>query len=381
MNHHDGQTFSADRCMVCGYCNVLSVFWAKALGVFLALTLLTGCQSNSVYPVSDHYDGSRFFNRTTEPTMQSTWRIWWYFLSAPRQHTAPENPLPVQTLSWTKWHALPNNEVHVVRLGHSSLLLNLHGQQWLIDPVFSERASPVGFIGPKRFHALPIDPASLPEMDGVLISHDHYDHLDAYTIEQIHPKVKQFVTTLGVGSRLKDMGVPSHKITELDWQQSKQWAHVEITAEPAQHFSGRGLWDRNTTLWASWVIRSHTQQQERKLYYSADTGYFKEFLAIGQRHGPFDLAIIEAGAWDKMWAGIHMTPEEAVQAHRDIQGKVLMPVHNSSFELALHAWHEPLERITIAAQTQAIPLATPMFGEVYTIGTPPPSQAWWRALK
>ncbi len=330
--------------------------------------------TNSMNTPSDHFDGKRFFNQPIEPAMESPWKIWWYFLTATRTNTVPEKPLPVQTLTWSAWQELPEDKVHVVRLGHSSLLLKLHGQQWLVDPVFSERASPVRFAGPKRFHPVPIDVDSMPTLDGLLLSHDHYDHLDAATIERIHPKIKQFVPTLGVGKRLQDLGVPAHKIIELDWQESTRVAGVQITAEPAQHFSGRGLFDRNTTLWASWVIQS----QSSKLYFSADTGYFEGFKKIGEKHGPFDLALVETGAWDKMWAGIHMTPEQSIQAHLDVQAKVMMPVHNSTFELAMHPWYEPLERASAIGQARGVVLATPMMGEVYTVGTPPPLNPWWR---
>lgn len=340
--------------------------------------LMSACQTSTPYPMSDHYDGKHFHNQSVEPAMQSAWKIWWYFLTTTRVHTVPEQPLPVKTLSWADWESLSNSEVHVVRLGHSSLLLKLHGQQWLIDPVFGERASPVTFAGPKRFHPLPIDVDSMPPMDGVLLSHDHYDHLDAHTIERIHHKVKHFVTTLGVGERLKGFGVPAEKITELDWQQSTERGGVQITALPAQHFSGRGLFDRNTTLWASWAIQSHSAQQSAKLYFSADSGYFDGFKKIGTQHGPFDLALIEAGAWDKMWEGIHMTPEQSVQAHIDLQAKVMMPVHNSTFDLALHPWYEPMERVLAASLAKQVNLATPMMGEIYTVGQPPSNDPWWR---
>lgn len=340
-------------------------------GVVLSTAVLS---SDVMKNTSAHFDGTHFFNQPAEPAMSSPWKIWWYFLTEPRVDTVPAQPLPVQFLTWSAWQDLPADKVHVVRLGHSSLLLKLHDQQWLVDPVFSERASPLGFAGPKRFHPVPIDLDNMPMMDGLLLSHDHYDHLDAATIKRIHPKVKRFITTLGVGKRLQDFGVPAEKIIELDWQQSARFSGVKITAEPAQHFSGRGLFDRNTTLWASWVIQSASS----KLYFSSDSGYFEGFKKIGEKHGPFDLALMENGAWDKMWAGIHMTPEQSVQAHIDVQAKVMMPVHNSTFELAMHPWYEPLERVTVAGQQRGVVMSTPMMGEVYTVGTAPALNPWWR---
>jgi L-ascorbate metabolism protein UlaG (beta-lactamase superfamily) len=352
----------------------------KSILFWLAL-LLAGCNSLPTFPVSDHYDGKRFSNVPQEPRNASAWRIWWYFLTTKRVNTEPVAPLPIQRLSWSDWHALSEFEVHVVRLGHSSMLLKLHGQQWLIDPVFSERVSPVGFIGPKRFHPVPIDVDTLPELDGVLISHDHYDHFDAKTLRYIHPKVKQFVTTLGVGARLRDLGVPAEKITELDWQQSHRVGGVTFTAQPAQHFSGRSLWDRNRTLWASWIIHSQRGNDARNIFFTADTGYFAAFKQIGHQYGPFDLTLIECGAWDAMWAGIHMTPEEGVQAHRDLQGRVMVAVHNGTFDLALHPWRAPFDRSDAAAQAHGVTLATPMMGEVMTLGAALPQTKWWHNLQ
>jgi L-ascorbate metabolism protein UlaG (beta-lactamase superfamily) len=343
----------------------------------LVLSMMAS-STNTMKNESNHFDGKHYYNQPAEQPMESVWKIWWYFLTESRVDTVPEHPLPVQHLAWSSWQALSDDQVHVVRLGHSSLLLKLHGQQWLVDPVFSERASPVSFAGPERFHPVPIDVESMPMMDGLLLSHDHYDHLDADTIQRIHPKIKRFITTLGVGQRLQGFGVPAEKITELDWQHSVQIAGIYITAEPAQHFSGRGLFDRNSTLWASWVIESIAQNKHTKIYFSSDSGYFEGFKRIGERHGPFDLALMEAGAWDKMWAGIHMTPEQSVQAHIDVQAKVMMPIHNSTFELAFHPWYEPLEQVFAISQQKEIALSTPMMGEVYTLGTTPTVNTWWR---
>ena len=347
----------------------------------LALVVLTGCTSLDKYPVSDHYDGNRFFNVPQEPREAPGWKIGWYFLTTERIGTEPAAPIPIQRLSWPAWQELSNAQVHVVRLGHSSLLLKLHGQQWLVDPVFSERVSPFSFVGPKRFHPVPIDVDHMPDMDGLLLSHDHYDHLDAETLRRIHPKIKRFVTSLGVGARLRALGVPAEKITELDWQQSHQIGSLTLTAQPAQHFSGRTLLDRNKTLWSSWVIQSQQGNDVRKIYFSADSGYFAGFKAIGNKHGPFDLTLIECGAWDAMWPGIHMTPEEGVQAHLDLQGRVMATVHNSTFDLALHRWHAPMDRSHAAAKEKGVLQATPMIGEVMTLGGVVPQTLWWEGLK
>ena len=343
---------------------------------------LSACSSAPPHPRSEHFDGERFFNVPAEPPSASPWLIWWRLLTAPRPGSVPAQALPVQPLAWADWAALPADDVHVVRLGHSSLLLKLHGQQWLVDPVWSERASPVSFAGPSRFHPVPIDVDSLPEMDGLILSHDHYDHLDADTLARIHPKVARFVTTLGVGARLQALGVPAAKITELDWTQSVAVGSLRITATPSQHFSGRSLFDRNRTLWASWVIDSRPAGlAPRKLFFSGDSGYFPGFRRIGEQHGPFDLTLVETGAWNDMWPGMHMTPEESVQAHLDLRGQVMMPVHNGTFELAFHPWAEPFERVSRAAKQQGVRLATPVMGQVMSLGGEVPQPIWWAGLR
>ena len=358
----------------------LVALWVKCVVLVLCASL-AGCTALASFPVSDHYDGERFFNVPQEPRNASSWKIWWYFLTTKRVATVPAAPIPIQRLDWQTWLALPDTQVHVVRLGHASLLLKLHGQRWLVDPVFRERVSPVSFIGPKRFHPVPVDVDNMPPLDGVLISHDHYDHLDAETVRRIHPKVKHFVTSLGVGTRLREFGVPAEKITELDWQKSHQIAGITFTAQPAQHFSGRSLFDRNKTLWSSWVIQSQQGSDMRKIFFTADTGYFAGFKDIGKKHGPFDLTLIECGAWDAMWSGIHMTPEEGVQAHLDLQGRVMATVHNGTFDLALHHWRAPFDRSYAAAQKLGVNLATPMMGEVMTLGAPMPQSRWWEGLE
>jgi L-ascorbate metabolism protein UlaG (beta-lactamase superfamily) len=265
----------------------------------------------------------------------------------------------------------------VVRLGHSSHLLKLRGKFWLIDPVFGERVSPVGFAGPKRFHAPPLSLQELPPIEGLILSHDHYDHLDVPTIEYLAQRVQRYFVPLGVKARLVDMGVPAERVQEFDWWQAGGHAGVQLTATPAQHFSGRSLTDRNRTLWASWVIQSGAQ----RLYYSGDSGYFDGFKTIGERFGGFDLALIENGAYDAYWPAVHMTPEESVQAFQDLRARVLFSVHNSTFDLAFHTWHDPLDRLADLAATKNIELATPEIGEVLTIGAPRKNARWWAGLK
>ena len=256
------------------------------------------------------------------------------YFSAERASPAPTAAMPLRKLDA---HTLPRGEDDaIVRLGHSSMLIQLDGQTLLIDPVFSERASPVQWAGPKRFHPVPVEMDALPRIAAVIISHDHYDHLDKATIQALTPKVDRFVVPLKVGAHLRDWGVPAAAITELDWWQDTTVGPIRLTATPAQHFSGRGLFDKDHTLWASWVIAG----TRSKLFFSGDSGYFGGFKTIGDRFGPFDVTMIETGAYNPLWSEIHMLPEQSVQAHRDLRGKAMLPIHNSTFDLALHDWHE-----------------------------------------
>jgi L-ascorbate metabolism protein UlaG (beta-lactamase superfamily) len=283
----------------------------------------------------------------------------------------------VRPLTTAQLDALDARGNHLVRLGHSSHLLKLQGRFWLIDPVFGERASPVSFAGPKRFHAPPLALEQLPPIDGLILSHDHYDHLDVPTIEYLARRVQRYFVPLGVKARLVGMGVPAERVQEFDWWQSAVHTGVRLTATPAQHFSGRTLSDRNRTLWASWVVESG----EQRIYYSGDSGYFGGFREIGRRFGGFDVALIENGAYDPNWPAVHMTPEESIRAFRDLNAKVLFSVHNSTFDLAFHTWRDPLDRLAALAAASNIELATPEIGEVMTVGVPRQNQQWWARLK
>ncbi len=305
------------------------------------------------------------------PGFFKTLGIAWYALTQKPDTTVPRAPIPVQRLDAAALAAAP--DASLFRLGHSTLLLKLAGEFWLTDPVFSERASPVQWAGPKRFHAPPISIAELPPIKGVILSHDHYDHLDHAAVLELAPKVEMFVTPLGVGDRLIAWGIPASKVRQLDWWQQTALAGVRLVATPAQHFSGRGLSDGDRTLWASWVILAG----DLRLFFSGDTGYHAGFKTIGERFGPFDVTLMETGAYDAQWPDVHMQPEQTLQAHLDLQGRWLMPVHNGTFDLALHAWHEPFDRIHALAQAHGVPLATPGMGERLSLAQPQAGQRWW----
>jgi len=309
------------------------------------------------------------------PGFRKTLGIAWRVLTQKPASTVPRAPIPVQPLDAAMLAAAP--DASLFRLGHSTLLLKLAGGFWLTDPVFSERASPVQWAGPKRFHAPPIAIADLPPITGVILSHDHYDHLDAAAVRELAPKVALFIAPLGVGDRLVAWGVPAGKVRQLDWWQQTMFAGVRLVAAPAQHFSGRGLSDGNSTLWASWVILTG----EQRLFFSGDTGYHAGFKTIGERFGPFAVTFMETGAYDAQWPDVHMQPEQTLQAHLDLRGRWLMPLHNGTFDLAMHAWHEPLDRILALAQAHAVPLATPAMGERLSLARPQAGTRWWQAVE
>jgi L-ascorbate metabolism protein UlaG (beta-lactamase superfamily) len=289
----------------------------------------------------------------------------------------PPGPLPMKS-PLAQWTALPETGLRTTWLGHSTLLLEIDGFRVLTDPVFGERASPVSFAGPKRFHAPPATISQLPRLDAVLVSHDHYDHLCRKSIRELLAVEVPFVTSLGVGARLEAWGVPPERITELDWWETHvlPGGGLSFTAAPAQHFSGRAMGDRNTTLWSSWCMRT----DRHKLFFSGDTGLTDEFRTIGQKLGPFDLVMLEIGAFHPSWGDIHLGPENALTAFGYLGGGTLLPVHWGTFNLALHAWDEPAETLFTHATARGARVLTPELGspiEPARIDEPTP---WWRSV-
>lgn len=287
----------------------------------------------------------------------------------------PPGPLPVVS-PLESWSQLPDTGLRVTWLGHSTMLLELGGARILTDPVFGERASPMSFAGPRRFHPTPVPLDALPELDAVLVSHDHYDHLCRPTIEALAKKRVRFVTALGVGTHLEAFGVAPELITELDWWERASVGGVTLTATPSQHFSGRGLSDRNRTLWASWVFES----DKHRLFFSGDTGLTEEYREVGRRHGPFDVVMLEVGAFHPSWGGIHLGPENALKAHAMLGSGLLMPVHWGTFNLALHAWDEPAETLLRLASEQQVRLFTPRLGAATEPARFEHATPWWREV-
>jgi len=299
------------------------------------------------------------------------------FLFTPTPNATPDSTIPIVPLERkTLEDQRGNDEIHLYRLGHSTVLLKLGAEYWLTDPVFSNRVSPSRFAGPKRFHNPPITIADLPDIKGVIISHNHYDHLDKSAITQLHSKVGHFITTRGTGKYLKRWGVEETRITELGWWQAHSHGDTTITATPSRHFSGRGLFDANKSLWASFVF----QHEGRKIFFGSDSGYFDGFAKIGHRFGGFDINMLETGAYSSLWPDVHMTPEQTFQAHKDLGGGTLLPIHNATFKLSFHPWKEPLEKISELASQENMPLLTPKIGERITLGKTSDTPRWWEGI-
>ena len=328
---------------------------------------------------SPRFDGRVFRNTnhasaglkpgTVMPTMKE------YICGGERR--VPSAPIPLDDPRAT-WKHAPQSGLRVTWLGHSTLLFEIDGARILTDPVWTNRASPVSFAGPKRFHAPPVPISALPELDVVLISHDHYDHLDRAAIRALRKRNVRFIASLGVGAHLEAWGVDPALITELDW-----WEHttlepsgVVITATPSQHFSGRTLLDRNATAWSSF----HLQGSKHAVFHGADTGLTNEYTQIRDRFGKFDLVLLEIGAYHPAWGDIHLGPEHALDAHALLGSGTLLPIHWGTFNLAMHAWDQPIEMLTALAPSRGVHLLTPMLGQAVEPARVDGLTPWWQSV-
>ena len=275
------------------------------------------------------------------------------------EQRVPQRQIPVVTRSSSDYERGPASALRATWIGHASTLVEIDGRRVLTDPIWSTRCSPSTWAGPKRFHPPPLSLAELPNIDIAVISHDHFDHLDMATVEALAARGTRFVVPLGVGAHLEVWGLSAAQIIELDWNETAEVAGLKVTATPARHYSGRNPLYRDNTLWASWVVKG----PNHRFFFSGDSGYFNGFKDIGAEHGPFDLTLIKIGACDVTWLDIHMTPEEAVQTNSDVRGKLLLPVHWGTFNLAFHAWNEPADRVVAAARSAGAPLVVPRPGE------------------
>lgn len=275
----------------------------------------------------------------------------------------------------SKYEAINADKCAVTWLGHSSIFLEVNGLKIFIDPHLGQSASPIPLTVKRFSKTLPITAEEIDNIDIVLLSHDHYDHLDYKTIKRIKNKVKQWITPLGVGSHLKRWGVPENRIEELDWWDSINHLGIQFSSTPNKHFSGRKTNDRNKTLWTSWVIKSDIYN----IFFSSDSGYWHGFKDIGEKFGPFDFCMVECGQYNHLWKENHMFPEESLQAFIDLKGKMMLPIHWGAFSLAPHDWRDPIERLLKSAQERNVKnITTPLIGERIFINEEMPKRLWWR---
>lgn len=290
-----------------------------------------------------------------------------------KQERRPRQPLPVVPLDLD---LLEREEASVTWFGHSAYLVVLDGKKLFVDPMLGRSPSPVPIAGSKRYSSqLPAEAGGLPDLDAVLITHDHYDHLDYSSIIRLKDKTGHYFVPAGVANHLVRWGVERDRITELAWWEEVQWNGLTLACTPARHFSGRGLFNRNSTLWSSWVLLG----REARVFVGGDSGYGPHFKEIGAKYGPFDITMMECGQYDERWSSIHMFPEETVQAHQDAGGELLLPVHWGAFTLAFHDWREPVERALAEAGRKGVRVTTPRIGETVVLHRDGvPAGRWWR---
>ncbi|MBC8043866.1 MAG: MBL fold metallo-hydrolase [Rhizobacter sp.] len=322
---------------------------------------------------SPHFENGIFKNISPTGMMRkdaSYFKLLTDFLNTPETNTPPKT-LPSVKVDLS---AIASEKPVVVWFGHSSYLIKAGGFTVLVDPVFSRYASPVSFYGKAYDGADAYSADDMPDLDMVIITHDHYDHLDYETVLKLNAKTKHFYTALGVGAHLEAWDIDSSKITELDWWETIAVSDaVQLTATPARHFSGRKL-TQFETLWASFVLKL----PECQIYIGGDSGYDTHFKEIGEKFGAFDIAFLECGQYGEDWPFIHSFPEETAQAARDLNAKILMPVHWAKFSLAFHTWNEPIERLLKQAKALKVEVATPRIGEPFSLDETYPKTIWWR---
>jgi L-ascorbate metabolism protein UlaG (beta-lactamase superfamily) len=333
-----------------------------------------GLRLEKIHHLANYREGALQNQSVTlmQPEGVSFFKVLNAFLFEKHPNKVPDKALP---------YIAPNlngspksNAPEIIWFGHSSYLIKMEGLRILVDPVFSKTPSPFSFIGSKAFLGTDVIKAEeFKNIDILLITHDHYDHLDYNSILKIAPQVKTIVTSLGVGEHLEKWGIKADKINELSWNESLTlFSSLKLTAVPARHFTGRKF-KRNQTLWSAFVLKTANYQ----LFLGGDSGYDTHFAKIGEEFGPFDLALLECGQYNAYWPHIHMFPEETVQAAIDLRAKVLMPVHWGKFSLAMHPWNEPIKRVVLAAAAKQLPLVTPKLGETVILNQHLPTENWW----
>lgn len=330
---------------------------------------------NEVYKESDNFVDGKFVNKEAVKMDMSFRDMGKAMTGMMRKtpNTTPNKPIPIEKIDASSIE-LPQDSTQLYWFGHSTFLVQIGNKNILIDPMFGEVPSPLPMLGTKRFsEELPIEIAELPKIDAVLLSHDHYDHLDYASIRKLKGKVDKFYTPLGLSAHLVKWGIEKDKIIELDWWQESNFQNLSFKCTPAQHFSGRKF-SRNETFWCSWVIQSATDN----IFFSGDSGYGEHFKEIGEKYGPFDFAMLECGQYNELWPDVHMFPEQTAQASVDLRAKQFMPIHWGAFRISMHTWTDPIERVSKKAKELNIPLVTPRIGEAINLhASTLPNSQWW----
>jgi L-ascorbate metabolism protein UlaG (beta-lactamase superfamily) len=322
---------------------------------------------------SPNYKKGQFQNLNYTPQLTgdaNMFKVMREFFFEKDERNIPSNPLPSKK---TNLFQLNPDENVLVWFGHSSYFMQLDGKKFLVDPVLSGHASPIKFTTRSFKGSDVYTTDDIPDIDFLLLTHDHYDHLDYKTIVQLKPKINKIITGLGVGAHFQFWGYDRNRIIEMDWNEELQPGNFTINTTPARHFSGR-TFKRNTSLWLSFVLTTST----KKIFIGGDSGYDTHFKTIGEKFGPFDLAILENGQYNQYWKHIHMMPEVVVQAAQDLQAKKLLPVHWAKFSLSLHAWDEPIIRVVNEAKRKGVHLLHPMIGEAVYLDKENSFSEWWK---
>ena len=323
---------------------------------------------------SENYADGMFFNSGEFSVMGQS--VDPYADRAGSKGDEPSDTLPTVTPTFLESPSV--DDLTVTWFGHSTSLLQMQGMNILFDPVFSDITSPVSFVGVRRFSDLAMQAEALPHLDIVIISHDHYDHLDYPTIKKIDDKVDRYIVPLGVENHLARWGVAAEKIVTMAWWEETEINGLNVACTPSRHYSGRSLNDRNATFWASWVLKN----DRYRVFESGDSGYGDHFAQIGETYGPFDLALVDCAQYDTAWHDVHMFPEEAVSAAMEVNAQVVMPIHWGAFKLANHAWDDPAERLVLNAEENDLTVVTPMLGETVLWDEYENYQSrWWRDMQ
>lgn len=332
-----------------------------------------------IYSQSKYWDGEKFLNME-ETTMDIGLKDVPALLKkqfSGREGRSPKEHIPVLPFDIEKWNKNPEI-AKFVWYGHSALLLQINGKNYLMDPMLGDDSSPIGPVTTKRFSEGVLEMIDqFPPLEAILLTHDHYDHLDYASIEKMKSKVKKYYVALGVGRHLERWNISAEQIVEFDWWDEIEEGDVKITFVPSRHFSGRGLTDRAKSTWGGWVM----EWNEHSVYCTGDGGYGKHFKEIAEKFKPFDWAFVECGQYNKLWHQIHMYPEESVQAGIDVNAKVSIPIHWGAFALALHDWKDPVERFSAHARQTQTNYCLPQIGEVVLMGAEPQENNWYEEIE